>query len=35
MNQFNKLPSLVQIFPAEFVGVMFLSVPISKLYERL
>jgi hypothetical protein len=31
----SKIPSLVQIFMAEFFGVMFLSVPISKTYERL
>ena len=35
MNNFNKIPSLVQIFIAEFFGVMFLMLPFSKLYERL
>src|SRR5947208_12057851 len=35
MDQFNKIPSLVQIFIAEFFGVLFLSVPISKIYERI
>src|SRR5437660_2077758 len=35
MIAFNKIPSLVQIFMAEFLGVMFLSSPVSKLYERI
>ena len=35
MYHFDKLPSLVQIFIAEFFGVMLLSVPISKIYERI
>jgi len=34
MDNFNKIPSLVQIFIAEFLGVLFLSVPFSKLYEK-
>ena len=35
MNSFNKIPSLVQIFIAEFFGVLLLSVPVSKLYEKI
>jgi len=35
MDNFNKIPSLVQIFIAEFFGVLFLSVPFSKLYEKI
>src|SRR6185436_7123057 len=35
MDNFNKIPSLVQIFMAEFFGVLFLSVPFSKLYEKI
>ena len=35
MNSFNKIPSLVQLFIAEFFGVLLLSVPVSKLYEKI
>ena len=35
MGQFNKLPSLVQIWFAELLGVMFLFPVASKIYERL
>lgn len=35
MSQFNKLPSLVQIWFAEFLAVMFLFPVASKIYERL
>ena len=35
MGQFNKLPSLVQIWIAEFLAVMFLFPVASKIYERL
>lgn len=35
MGQFNKLPSLIQIWIAEFLAVMFLFPVASKIYERL
>lgn len=35
MNQFNKIPSLIQIWFAEFLAVMFLFPVASKIYERL
>jgi hypothetical protein len=35
MDNFNKIPSLVQIFIAEFFGVLLLSVPFSKFYEKI
>ena len=35
MGQFNKIPSLIQIWLAEFLAVMFLFPVASKIYERL
>lgn len=35
MGQFNKIPSLVQIWFAEFLAVMFLFPVVSKIYERI
>ena len=35
MGQFNKIPSLIQIWFAEFLAVMFLFPVASKIYERL
>jgi hypothetical protein len=35
MGQFNKIPSIVQIWFAEFLAVMFLFPVASKVYERL
>lgn len=35
MNQLNKIPSVIQIWVAEFLAVMFLFPIVSKLYERL
>ena len=34
MGSFNKIPSLIQIWFAEFLGVMFLFPVASKIYER-
>ena len=34
MSQFNKIPSIIQIWVAEFVAVMFLFPVASKIYER-
>ena len=35
MGSFNKIPSIIQIWFAEFLGVMFLFPVASKIYERL
>src|SRR6185369_15860890 len=35
MGQFNKIPSLIQIWLAEFLAVMFLFPVASKIYERI
>lgn len=35
MNQFNKIPSVIQILVADSIAVMFLFPLVSKLYERV
>ncbi len=35
MDQFNKIPSLIQILVADWIAVLFMFPVVSKLYERL